>query len=141
PGGYWYRGWPAWAHGYPIAEQNLMRIVNEVSYLEPHSEEINTLTLDDPELFKYPVAYIIEVGWWTLTDREAAALRAYIHKGGFVIVDDFKVRGWGGGLAGGAWERSEGIWRRAWPTVRFLELARCNRIYNCSSEINNPKFF
>jgi len=74
------------AHGYPIAEQNLMRIMNEVSYLAPHMDEINTVTLDDPELFKYPVAYIIEVGWWTMTDREAAALRAYIQKGGFVIV-------------------------------------------------------
>src|SRR5438132_622504 len=83
PGGYWYRGWPAWAHGYPVAEQNLMRIMNEVSYLAPHVDEVNTLALDDPELFKYPVAYIIEVGWWTLTDREAVALRAYIQKGGF----------------------------------------------------------
>ena len=69
-----------------------MRIMNEVSYLGAHVDEINVLTLDDPELFKYPVAYIIEVGWWTLTDREAAALRAYIQKGGFVIVDDFKTR-------------------------------------------------
>ena len=33
PGGYWYRGRPSWAHGYPIAEQNLMKIMNEVSYL------------------------------------------------------------------------------------------------------------
>ena len=33
PGGYWYRGLPAWAHGYPIAEQNLMKIMNELSYL------------------------------------------------------------------------------------------------------------
>ena len=31
PGGYWYRGEPAWAHGYPLAEQNLMSIMNEVS--------------------------------------------------------------------------------------------------------------
>src|SRR6476469_5592786 len=23
PGGYWYRGLPAWAHGYPVAERNL----------------------------------------------------------------------------------------------------------------------
>jgi len=33
PGGYWYRGLPAWAHGYPMAEQNLMKIMNELSYL------------------------------------------------------------------------------------------------------------
>ncbi len=104
PGGYWYRGWPAWAHGYPIAEQNLMKIMNEVSYLGARDEEINTLALDDPELCKYPVAYIIEVGWWQMTDREAAALRAYLQKGGFVIVDDFKVRGFGGGMGGGGWE-------------------------------------
>src|SRR5436853_1696089 len=48
-GGYWYGGWPAWGHGYPLAEQNLMRIMNEVSFLNPHTEEINAITLDDPE--------------------------------------------------------------------------------------------
>ena len=87
PGGYWYGGWPAWGHGYPIAEQNLMNIMNEVSYLNPHVDEVNTITFDDPELFKYPIAYVIEVDWWAMTDAEAAALRAYIQKGGFVIVD------------------------------------------------------
>ena len=61
PGGYWWRGQPSWSHGYPIAEQNLMKIMNEVSYLGAHDAEINTLALDDPELFHYPVAYIIEV--------------------------------------------------------------------------------
>src|SRR5882672_9744249 len=40
PGGFWYGGWPAWGHGYPLAEQNLMRIMTEVSYLAPHIEEI-----------------------------------------------------------------------------------------------------
>ena len=28
PGGFYYRGLPAWAHGYPRAENNLMRIVS-----------------------------------------------------------------------------------------------------------------
>ena len=91
PGGFWAGGRPSWVHGYPIAEQNLMRIMNDISFLGAHSDEVNVLTLDDPELGRYPIAYIIEVGWWTLTDREAAALRAYIQKGGFVIVDDFKM--------------------------------------------------
>src|SRR5262249_30753504 len=71
PGGFWPGRRPSWIHGYPIAERNLMKIMNEVSYLDAH-EEINTVTLDDPALFKYPIAYIIEVGWWTLNDREAA---------------------------------------------------------------------
>jgi hypothetical protein len=91
PGGYWYRGLPAWAHGYPTAELNLMKIMNEVSGLGGHDEGINVLALDDEALMQYPVAYIIEVSWWTLTDREAAGLRAYLQKGGFVIVDDTDI--------------------------------------------------
>src|SRR4051812_16229732 len=62
-GGYWPGRRPSWIHGYPLAERNLMKIMNEVSYLGAHEQEINTLTLDDPELFKFPIAYIIEVGW------------------------------------------------------------------------------
>jgi hypothetical protein len=77
PSGYWYRGLPSWAHGYPTAEQNLMKIMNEVSYFGAQ-ETINTVTLDDPELFRYPVAYIIEVSWWEMTDAQAAALRSSI---------------------------------------------------------------
>ena len=50
PGGYWYGGWPAWGHGHPIAEQNLMRIMNEISLLGAHETEINTLSFDDPEM-------------------------------------------------------------------------------------------
>ena len=101
PGGNWAGGQPSWVHGYPLAEQNLIRIMRELSLLDAHADDMNVVTLDDPELFKYPLAYIIEVGWWTPTDREAAALRAYLDKGGFVIVDDFKVRNWGGGRGGG----------------------------------------
>ena len=35
PGGYWYQGQPAWSHGTPTAEQNLMEIMNAVSALAP----------------------------------------------------------------------------------------------------------
>ena len=53
-----------------IAEPSLMKIMNEVSYLTPRDETTNMLALEDPEIAKYPVAYIIEVGWWTMTDRK-----------------------------------------------------------------------
>ena len=31
PGGYWYQGLPSWAHGYPLSEDNLIRIMNEIT--------------------------------------------------------------------------------------------------------------
>jgi Domain of unknown function (DUF4159) len=135
PGGYWAGGRPSWAHGYPIAEENLMKIMNEVSFLGAHDEAINTLKLDDPELSRYPVAYIIEVGWWTLTDREAAALRAYILKGGFVIVDDFKEPGWRG-IPGGGWEPFADNMRRVLPEARFVEMDASHPVFHAFFEIN-----
>ena len=98
-----------------------MRIMNDISFFGGRTDDVNVLTLDDPELFKYPIAYIIEVGWWTLTDREAAALRAYIQKGGFVIVDDFKTLGWRGNGTGG-WDPFEANMNRVLPGVRFFDM-------------------
>jgi hypothetical protein len=134
PGGYWWRGLPSWAHGYPLAEQNLMKIMNEVSYLGANDETINTLTLDDPELFKYPVAYIIEVSWWTLTDREAAALRAYLQKGGFLIVDDFKVAG---DFGSPGWDPFEANMQRVLPNVRFYDMETSHPIFHAFFEIDD----
>jgi hypothetical protein len=141
PGGYCYRGLPAWAHGYPVAEQNLMRIMNEVSGLEAHADDITVLALDDPDLFTYPVAYIIEAGWWEMTDREAGALRAYLQKGGFVIVDDFKVRGWGRGLGGGGWENFDANMQRVLPGARFVDMSTSHPIFHSFFEINSLENF
>jgi Domain of unknown function (DUF4159) len=137
PGGYFYGGLPAWAHGYPIAEQNLMRIMNEVSYLGPRTEEISTLALDDPELCRYPIAYVIEVDWWAMTDQEAAALRAYLQKGGFLIVDDFKVRGGRFGTGGGGWETFAANMKRVLPDAKFFDLDITHPIFHSFFEIQS----
>jgi hypothetical protein len=134
PGGYWYSGWPAWGHGYPLAEQNLMRIMNEVSFLGPHMDEINTLSLDDPELYRYPIAYIIEPDWWAMKDSEAKALRDYLQKGGFVIVDDFKGRGFRTGYGSG-WDVFETNMKRALPEGRFVDLDVSHPIFHSFFEI------
>jgi uncharacterized protein DUF4159 len=137
PGGFWYRGLPAWAHGFPVAEQNLMRIMNEVSGLEARVDDINVLALDDPAIYRYPVIYIIEVGWQEMTDREAASLRTYLQKGGFVIVDDFKTRGWAWGRGGGGWDVFEDNMHRVLPGARFVEMQMSHPIFHCFFEINS----
>src|SRR5262245_18697472 len=90
PGGWYYRGLPAWAHGYPHAEQNLMKIMNELSNFRPHITEDNVYALNDPELYRYPIVYMTEAGFWSMTDEDAKGLRSYLLKGGFAIFDDFR---------------------------------------------------
>ena len=44
----------------------LAKILQELTTLDPNTGGGNILGLDDPELFKYPVAYMCEPGFWTL---------------------------------------------------------------------------
>jgi len=140
PGGFWPGRRPSWIHGYPLAERNLMKIMNEVSLLGGHDDEINTVTLDDPELFKYPIAYLIEVGWWTVTEREAAGLRAYLKKGGFLFIDDFKTEGWRG-IPGGGWEPFAETMRRVLPDVQFFDMSSSDPVFHSFFEINHLDHF
>jgi len=71
------------------------------------------------------------------TDRqEAAALRAYMQKGGFVIVDDFKVKGWIG-LDSGGWEPFEANMKRVLPEARVFEMEPSHPIFHSFFEINS----
>ncbi len=140
PGGNWAGGRPSWVHGYPLAEQNLMRIMREISMLDLHPDDINVVTLDDPELFKYPIAYIIEVGWWTANEREVAGLRAYLQKGGFLFVDDFKPENWRG-VPGGGWKPFEDMIKRVLPEARIVDLSANDRIFHSFFEIKDLDHF
>ena len=85
----WYPYYGGWSYDYPDMEQNLTLIVNELTFMRARSDGSLILRMDDPELMKYPISYLSEPGYWYPSDSEAAALRLYLAKGGFLIVDDF----------------------------------------------------
>jgi len=78
-----------WDHDYPRADRNFVQILDELTGIRGNEDGHNILSVGDPELFKYPLAYLVEPGWLTLSDAEAANLQAYLLKGGFLILDDF----------------------------------------------------
>ena len=84
----------AWNHDFPRAEQNLMAILKELTLIDARTDGSLILTLDDPRLFQYPIVYMWEPGFWTMTDHEAERFREYLLKGGFAIFDDFEGRQW-----------------------------------------------
>ena len=142
PAGYYYRGLPAWAHGYPDAEQNLMKIVKELTTGRPSIGRSNVFALDDPQLFKFPVAYMAEPDYWGMTDKEAAALRAYLLKGGFLIFDDFRDD-FRDGYRG--WANFEEQIQRVLPAARFVDMDTKHPIFHSFYEISTfdivPQFY
>ena len=69
-----------------------------------------------------------------MTDREAAALRAYIQKGGFVIVDDFKATG---DFGSPGWEHVRGEHEARVP--RRARSSRCRRRIRCSTRSSRSR--
>src|ERR1044071_6014530 len=89
------RGGPFWAHDYPRGEEHFLKIMEALTAVPLKVDEHNIMSLSDPDLFKYPVIYLCEPGSWTMNDADAAALRAYLLKGGFMIIDDMRWNQWG----------------------------------------------
>jgi hypothetical protein len=110
-----------WSHDYPEGEEHLMKIMEELTYLAPHTDQSNVMALDDPDLFKFPVAYMSEPGgWYMMSDAEATNFRNYLLKGGFLIVDDFRFQ---------HWENFEEQMHRVLPQAQFFDL-----------DVNSPIF-
>jgi len=110
-----------WAHDYPRADRNFPQILGEISTVRTRPSQHAILRLNDPELFKYPVAYMAEPGYWRPNDAEVAGLRAYLLKGGFVIFDDF---------AGQHWFNFEAQMRRVLPAHRLVRLTEAHPIFD-----------
>jgi hypothetical protein len=109
-----------WEFDYPAMERNLMTMLQELTTVAPHVQGSNIHTLDDPELLKYPVAYISEPGYWIPSESEVAGLRNYLAKGGFFIVDDFMR---------GEWANFERQMMRVLPKAKIVRLDVSNPIF------------
>jgi len=125
------RGEPPWAHDYPTADTHLMKILKELTLTDPRVDASNVLELDDPELLDYPIAYMSEPGFWTMSDEEAKGLRVYLQKGGFIIFDDFRQNDM---------YNLEEQMKRALPELRWVELEHVHTVFNSFFEIKNFDF-
>jgi Domain of unknown function (DUF4159) len=112
----------AWNHDYPRAERHLSFILKELTALDIRTDSSLILTLDDPELFNYPIAFMWEPGFWTLSDGEAESFRAYLLKGGFAVFEDFD------GAA--QWANFEAQMRRVIPGAQFVKLDNKEYIFD-----------
>ena len=101
----------------------------ELTALDIRTDGSRILTLDDPELFKYPIAFMWEPGFWNLTDREAESFRAYLLKGGFAVFEDFD--------GPQQWTNFEAQMRRVLPDGRFVKLDNTHRIFNSFFQIQD----
>jgi hypothetical protein len=88
-GGQWQFGGTSWTIDYPRGDRHIAALVRRLSVIDARSVE-QAVNLDEgDDVFYWPWLYAVEVGQWDLSDAQAAKLREYLLRGGFLMVDDF----------------------------------------------------
>jgi len=100
-----------------------------------HARSVEQIVdIDSDDVFDWPWMYGVAIGDWRLSDSEAARLRRYFERGGFLMVDDFhNEREWASFM--------DGI-HRILPGHRVVELedddAIFHTVYNLQERIHVP---
>lgn len=115
--GYWEE---PWAIDAPAAEQNLTRRLKSVTSIEVSDPVV--ITLDDPNLWKYPWIYIVEPSNLVLSDKEAATLREFLLRGGTLTFDDFH--------GPYEWDLTERQLKQIFPNREIVEIEPPHPIYS-----------
>ena len=125
-GGFYGRG--SWATDYPKADQIFLSFIDRLlPNLDAYEREF-VVTLEEPDLRRFPFLYALEVGRMSLSVPEIEGLRSYLLAGGFLVIDDF----WGTR----EWQNFEYEIRRVLPGYEIVDLTLEHPIFSTFYEID-----
>ena len=119
-------GGGAWSHDYPRGDEHLSKILDYLTLIDTNLGPTKVFDFDAPDLHNFPIAYVSEPGFWTMSEEEMQGLRAYALKGGFLIFDDFEAE---------QWHNFAAQMRRAFPDLRAIEIDVTHPIFHSFFEL------
>lgn len=119
------RGW--WMVDWPDADEHFSQGIQRLTRV--HTAEPLHFRLTDARLYETPWVYATQTGWWDLSKAETAALRDYLLKGGFLVVDDM----WGQEQ----WELFRETMTRVFPDRNILEIVPADSVNHMVYEISD----
>jgi len=79
----------AWGTDYPSGGRHLTIGLRRLTRVDSRSVEQVTELDGTDDLYNWPFLYAVEVGQWTIDDKEGKQLKEFLLRGGFLMVDDF----------------------------------------------------
>jgi hypothetical protein len=127
-----FGGRGSWTTDAPEAEQHLLmgiRRLTRIDALDPERDQFIAKSALDEDLFDFPFLYGVEVGRWYLNDAEAANLRDYLLRGGFLMVDDFH--------GSAEWEGFMESMRRVFPDRDAVEIPDDHEVFHVLYDLDH----
>ena len=85
----WRAGGTSWTQDYPRADRHFAQALRRLTRISVRSVEQPVDPDDTDDFFNWPWMNAGEMGDWKLTDAQAATVREYLLRGGFLMLDDF----------------------------------------------------
>ncbi|MBI4479495.1 MAG: DUF4159 domain-containing protein [Acidobacteria bacterium] len=126
PGYLFGRNRNSWTTDYPKADRQFLQGVLRYTRLHARARE-NVVRPSESKWFDYPFVYAVEVGYMKLTDKEAAQMREYLLRGGFMVVDDFHGTQ--------EWNNFETQMQKVFPDRAIQEVPVSDPIFHCLFDI------
>jgi hypothetical protein len=111
-----------WTMDYPRSDRHLLEGVRRLTRIQSRSVE-QVVSLDGTsEVYNWPVMYAVEVGHMLLPDDQAAQLREYLLRGGFLMVDDFH--------GDREWAIFDASMRKVFPDRQIVDIENSDPIFH-----------
>ncbi len=117
-----------WQTDWPDAEHHFLKGISRLTRVAA-AEQGRILTPLDQSIYDFPWIYAVEVGYWHLNIQEAARLRDYLLRGGFLMVDDFH----------GAWEWSSFVasMQRVFPDRPIVDIPEDDEAFHVIYDLDH----
>ena len=117
-----------WQTDWPDAEHHFLQGISRLTRVAA-AEQGRILTPLDQSIYDFPWIYAVEVGYWHLNTQEAARLRDYLLRGGFLMVDDFH----------GAWEWSSFVasMQRVFPDRPIVDIPEDDEAFHVIYDLDH----
>lgn len=129
-GGYdWTSGGTSWTQDYPRADRHFAQALRRLTRIQVRSVE-QPVNLDDgDDVYNWPWLNAGEMGDWKLTEAQAKALREYLLRGGFLMLDDF----WGTE----EYQRFEESMKLVFPDRPVVEIENADAIFHTVYDLDD----
>ena len=88
-GGNWLEGGTAWTVDYPKGDRTFAAILRRLTRIDVRSVEQPVNPDDGDDIYNWPYLHVALPGAWSLNQTQAAKIRDYLLRGGFMFCDSF----------------------------------------------------
>lgn len=81
------RGFQRWAADYPKSDRQFIEAVQRLTRVDTRTIE-QVVDANSDDIFNWPWIFVEDAGAWRMSEPQAARLRQYLLRGGFIMFDD-----------------------------------------------------